>query len=119
MSFLTSLRMSSSRLVQSSYAIPATSAFHTTAMQRTLKESDKNRDDDVAVHYETEKHAHLEKAIDGGKAKWTEQLASNSEAHVKADRGDLDSESKDFQQMQELLKKAKTAGKHGQPVGGV
>ncbi|KAJ5636405.1 uncharacterized protein N7484_009718 [Penicillium longicatenatum] len=110
MSFLTSLRMSSGRLVQSSYAIPATSAFHTTAMQRGLKENDHNRDDDLAQHYESEKHAQMKKAKDGT-GKWTEGLASNSEAGVKADRGDLDTESKDFQQMQEQIKKGKAAGK--------
>ncbi|KAJ5746300.1 hypothetical protein N7520_011482 [Penicillium odoratum] len=109
MSFLTSLRMSSSRLVQSSYAIPATSAFHTTAVQRSLKETDKNRDN-LADHYESEKHAHLKKVKDG-LGKWTEVLASASEADVKADKGLLDTESKDFLQMQEQLKKGKAAGK--------
>ncbi|KAJ5803185.1 uncharacterized protein N7503_005635 [Penicillium pulvis] len=109
MSFLTSLRMSSGRLVQSSYAIPATSAFHTTAMQRGLKENDHNRDN-LAHHYESEKHIHVKKAQDGT-AKWTEVLASNSEADVKADRGDLDADDKDFQQMQEQLKKGREAAK--------
>ncbi|KAJ5938950.1 hypothetical protein N7466_002084 [Penicillium verhagenii] len=109
MSFLPSIRMSSSRLVQSTYAIPATSALHTTAVRRGLKENDKNRDE-LAQHYESEKHAHLKRAKEGT-GKWAENLASNSEAHVKADRGDLDTESKDFQKMEEQVRKNKAGGK--------
>ncbi|KAJ5279164.1 hypothetical protein N7478_004536 [Penicillium angulare] len=109
MSFLPSLRVSSRHLVRSSYAIPATSSFHTTAAQRGLKESDRNRDD-LPEHYESQKNQHVKKAKEGT-AKWDEELASNSEAHVKADRGDLDADSKDFQHMQEQVKKGKAAGK--------
>ncbi|KAJ5945605.1 hypothetical protein N7454_002444 [Penicillium verhagenii] len=100
MSFLPSLRMSSSRLVQATYAIPATSALHTTAVRRGLKENDQSQHsilffssrlskltsipdrDELAQHYESEKHAHLKKAKEGT-AKWAENLASNSEAHVR------------------------------------
>ncbi|KAJ5106745.1 hypothetical protein N7456_003420 [Penicillium angulare] len=108
MSFLPSLRVSSRHLVRSSYAIPATSSFHTTAA-RGLKENDTNRDD-LPEHYENQKNQQVKKAKEGT-AKWHEGLASNSEADVKADRGDLDTESHDFKHMQEQVKKGKEAGK--------
>lgn len=43
MSFLTSVRASTRRVVQSSRLLPPTSsAFHISAVQRTLKESDQS-----------------------------------------------------------------------------
>ncbi|KAJ5740308.1 hypothetical protein N7493_000180 [Penicillium malachiteum] len=109
MTSLASLRMASGRLVRLSNVIPATSSLHTTAARRSLKETDKSRDD-LSSHYEAEKADQLRKTKEGT-AKWREGLASNSEADVKADRGDLDADCKDFQQMQEQLKKEKAAGK--------
>ncbi|KAJ6036680.1 hypothetical protein N7540_000959 [Penicillium herquei] len=106
---LASLRMTSGRLARLSNTIPATSSLHTTAVRRGLKETDKNREN-LSSHYEAEKANQLKRTKDGT-AKWTEGLASNSEADVKADRGDLDADCKDFQQMQEQLKKGKAAGK--------
>jgi hypothetical protein len=81
MSFLTSIRAGSRRAMQTSYTIPSTPAFSTSAAQRTLKESDKNREDDLSTHYETEKERQL-KSSKEGKAEWNSDLASNSEAHV-------------------------------------
>jgi hypothetical protein len=43
MSFLTSIRAGSRRAMQTSYTIPSTPAFSTSAAQRTLKESDKSQ----------------------------------------------------------------------------
>ncbi|KAJ5587108.1 uncharacterized protein N7459_002873 [Penicillium hispanicum] len=102
MSFLTSARASARQLLQASYAVPATaSAFHGTAVSSSLKESDRNRED-LPEHYESHKE-HQVKTSKEGQAKWKAELASNSEADVKADRGELDSES-NFEQMQKGTK---------------
>ncbi|KAJ5697910.1 hypothetical protein N7488_011594 [Penicillium malachiteum] len=106
---LASLRMTSGRMARLSNVIPATSSLHTTAVRRSLKETDKSRDN-LSSHYEAEKADQLKRTKEGT-AKWREGLASNSEADVKADRGDLDADCKDFQQTQERLKKGKAAGK--------
>ncbi|KAJ5123248.1 hypothetical protein N7448_009345 [Penicillium atrosanguineum] len=102
MSFLTSIRAGSRRAMQTSYTIPSTSAFHTSAVQRTLKESDKNRDDLPNI-YETEKERQLKNSKEG-KAAWHSDLASDSEAQVKADRGETGEEDKSFEEMQEKTK---------------
>ncbi|KAJ6113534.1 hypothetical protein N7523_006851 [Penicillium sp. IBT 18751x] len=102
MSFLTSIRAGSRRAMQTSYTIPRTPAFHTSAVQRTLKESDKNRDD-LSNIYEAEKEQQL-KSTKEGKASWNQDLASNSEADIKADRGETGAEDKSFEEMQEKSK---------------
>lgn len=105
MSFLTSIRAGSRRAMQTSYIIPSTPAFSTSAAQRGLKESDKgqpppnilhmsisraklmkltkhtDRDDDLPNIYESEKERQL-KGSKEGKAEWNSDLASNSEAFV-------------------------------------
>lgn len=43
MSFLPTIRAGSRRAMQTSYTIPSTSAFHTSAARRTLKENDKSK----------------------------------------------------------------------------
>ncbi|OOQ88068.1 hypothetical protein PEBR_14813 [Penicillium brasilianum] len=103
MSFLTSVRASSRRVVPSSYALPSISTFHTSTPRYTLKESDKNRDD-LPDHYEAQKDQQL-KSRETGQAKWNSELASNSEADVKADRGECDSSDKAFQELQEKTKR--------------
>ncbi|KAJ5371082.1 uncharacterized protein N7496_007174 [Penicillium cataractarum] len=103
MSFLTSVRASSRRVVPSSYALPSMSKFHTSAPRCTLKESDKNRDD-LSGHYETQKDQQL-KSQKAGQGKWNAELASNSEADVKADRGEVESSDKAFQELQQKTKR--------------
>ncbi|KAJ5194968.1 uncharacterized protein N7498_008406 [Penicillium cinerascens] len=109
MTFLPAIRAGSRRAMQSSYTIPSTSAFHTSATRRTLKESDKNRDDLPNI-YESEKDRQL-KSTKEGKARWNAELASNSEADVKADRGETGAEDKDFEAMQERTKHIPNKGK--------
>ncbi|KAJ5246383.1 hypothetical protein N7468_001366 [Penicillium chermesinum] len=107
MSFLTAIRGGSRHLVQSTRVLPSTSAaFHTANVRQSLKESDKTDRDDLAEYYEAHKEEQL-KSTKEGKGKWKHELASNSEAEVKADRGELDPEDKGFQQMQEDVKKGR------------
>ncbi|KAJ5893732.1 hypothetical protein N7495_005423 [Penicillium taxi] len=96
MSFLPSIRTGSCRLAQSSYVIRSASTFHTTSAQRSLKagESDKSKD------------AQLKKAKEG-KAQWNDTLASDSEAEIKADRGEHGTTDKAFQQTEKKIKKQK------------
>jgi len=96
MSFLTSVRVSSRRVLPSSYVLPSLSTFHTSVPRCSLKESDKNRDD-LNSHYGAQKDQQL-KSHKAGQAKWNADLASNSEADVKADRGEVDSSDKAFQE---------------------
>lgn len=108
MSFLTSLRANSRRVMQSSSILPSTSSFHTTAARRTLKESDESScpyipdtfqpptsiqdprtnamaasadRDDLPNIYEAQKEDQV-KSSKEGKAKWKGELATNSEADV-------------------------------------
>ncbi|KAL4893520.1 hypothetical protein BDV59DRAFT_177533 [Aspergillus ambiguus] len=99
------------RLVQAAKPLPYTaiSSFHTSSFRPGLKESDHNRDDLHNV-YEAEKQDQL-KHTKEGKAKWKQELASNSEASVKADRGEVDSDSKDFNEMQKKTKHLPNQGK--------
>ncbi|PYH90265.1 hypothetical protein BO71DRAFT_361861 [Aspergillus ellipticus CBS 707.79] len=110
MSFLTTtLRTTTTHFRPSSLPLRPTytalSSLHTTAPRRGLKESDHNRDDDLGSHYDAHKHEQL-KSTKEGKAKWKQELASNSEASVKADRGEVDHEDKDFGSLQERTKGA-------------
>lgn len=63
-------------------------AFHTFPPRSALKESDntsKDRDS-LPEEYEAHKEEQLDLARKTGKGKWKHELASNSEAAVKADR---------------------------------
>ncbi|KAF4290724.1 hypothetical protein KXV50_001247 [Aspergillus fumigatus] len=102
MSFLTSVRASITHRVAIRPSYRAVSAFHNSPARLGLKESDGNRDD-LDSYYEAEKEDLL-KSTKEGKAKWKGELASNSEASVKADRGELDSDDKDFQSLQSRTK---------------
>ncbi|PWY89021.1 hypothetical protein BO70DRAFT_393539 [Aspergillus heteromorphus CBS 117.55] len=106
MSFLaplrTSLRPSISTLSLRPTTYPALSSLHTSAPRQGLKESDHNRED-LGTHYESHKHEQL-KSSKEGKAKWKQELASNSEASVKADRGEVDHEDGHFGSLQEKTK---------------
>ncbi|OQD76477.1 hypothetical protein PENDEC_c004G05073 [Penicillium decumbens] len=103
MSFLASIRAGSRRAMQSSYITPsATSGFQTSAARRTLKESDKNRDELPDV-YEAEKERQLKESKEG-KGHWNDELASNSEASVKADRDETGAEDVNVESMQERTK---------------
>jgi hypothetical protein len=103
MSFLTSVRASSRRVLPSSYVLPSVSTFHTFSPRCSLKENDRNRDD-LTSHYEAKKEQHL-KNQKAGQAKWDSDLASNSEADVKADRGECDASDKAFQEFQQKNKR--------------
>ncbi|KAJ5610945.1 methyltransferase domain family protein [Penicillium lagena] len=104
MSFLTSVRATSRSSLRPSYALSSLSSspFHSSAMRPTLKESDKNRDD-LPNFYEAQKNNQVENAKNG-KAKWNAELASVSEADVKADRGEIESTDKSWLEMQERTK---------------
>jgi hypothetical protein len=62
-----------------------------------------DREDDLSTHYETEKERQL-KSSKEGKAEWNSDLASNSEAHVKADRDETGASDKSFEEMQQKTK---------------
>ncbi|KAJ6139163.1 hypothetical protein N7471_005649 [Penicillium samsonianum] len=100
MSFLTSIRASSRQAIRTNFAVPA-STFHSSAA-RSLKEDDTRDREDLSNHYESHKQQGI-KDTKEGKGKWKSELASNSEAGVKADRGELDGDGS-FQELQEKTK---------------
>ncbi|BCS01900.1 uncharacterized protein AKAW2_60164A [Aspergillus luchuensis] len=110
MSFLTPIRATTLRLSRPAFAYTTTTtspaaaaaALHTSIPRPGLKESDHNRDD-LANIYEAEKHDQV-KSSKEGKAKWKQEIASDSEASVKADRGEVDSDDNNFGAMQERTK---------------
>ncbi|OQE27272.1 hypothetical protein PENSTE_c004G04363 [Penicillium steckii] len=107
MSFLSPIRGGTRQLpryLKSSSLRQTTVSLHTSTPRFTLKESDKNRDD-LPNLYESQKEAQLKKSKEG-KAHWEPDLASNSEADVKADRGELQGD-KAFQEVEEKNKKKK------------
>ncbi|KAJ5800215.1 uncharacterized protein N7518_002283 [Penicillium psychrosexuale] len=108
MSFLTSFRASSRQVIRTNLAVPA-STFHFSAA-RGLKEDDRDRDD-LSHHYESHKQEGLKNNKEGS-GKWKFELASNSEAEVKADRGELDADPP-FQEAQKEAKKAKQRSQKG------
>lgn len=147
MSFLTSVRATSRSTLRPTYALSShsSSAFHSSAIRPTLKESDKSKlpssstsnsqltlpldRDDLPNYYEAHKEEQVKNA-EKGKGKWSSELASNSEAEVspsflfllsmgclrikantnwlnqqvKADRGEIESDDKTFEGMQERTK---------------
>ncbi|KAJ5098194.1 hypothetical protein N7532_005195 [Penicillium argentinense] len=109
MSFLPSIRANARRVAQGTALRPTISTFHTSASRSTLKESDKNRDD-LPNLYESQKESQVKKSKEG-KGHWDPSLASNSEADIKADRGELGGGDKAFQELQqkEKAKKGKVA----------
>ncbi|CAI7581148.1 methyltransferase domain family protein [Penicillium manginii] len=105
MSFLTPLRNSTRQIPRSLFIRSTpTATIHTSAPRFSLKESDKNRDDLPNI-YEAQKVSQLKRAKEG-KGKWEPDLASNSEADVKADRGEVEHD-KAFQELQERQKAKK------------
>ncbi|CAI7648353.1 unnamed protein product [Penicillium glandicola] len=101
MSFLPSIRASSRQAIRTNFAAPAFT-FHSSAVRR-LNEDDRNREN-LSNHYESHKQQGIKDRKDG-KGKWMSELASNSEADVKADRGELDGDVS-FQEMQKKTKDA-------------
>ncbi|KAL2862252.1 uncharacterized protein BJX67DRAFT_366642 [Aspergillus lucknowensis] len=87
MSFLISVRATSRLSLRQTYP-SAASAFHTSAVRSGLKEGDQSRDELNNI-YEEEKQAQIKRHKEG-KGKWNQNLASNSEASVKADRGEIE-----------------------------
>ncbi|KAJ5497236.1 hypothetical protein N7463_009223 [Penicillium fimorum] len=99
MSFLPSIRASTRHAMRTNFAVPA-ATFHSSAA-RSLRENDKSRED-LPNHYEYHKQESL-KINKEGKGQWKSELASESEAEVKADRGELDDDVT-FKEMQEKTK---------------
>ncbi|KAL1863510.1 hypothetical protein Plec18170_000346 [Paecilomyces lecythidis] len=103
MSFLTTVSRAGlgSRLaLRPTYA--AASSFHSSAARSALNESDRNRDE-LDKEYEAQKEEQL-RSTKEGKAKWKQELASNSEASVKADRGEIDSNKDTIDKLQQDTK---------------
>ncbi|KAJ0273880.1 hypothetical protein COL922a_014593, partial [Colletotrichum nupharicola] len=61
-----------------------------------------DRDDELQAFYEEEKQRQI-KLHKEGKAKWNQNLASNSEASVKADRGEVNAK-ESFTDLQDRTK---------------
>ncbi|KAL2809000.1 hypothetical protein BJX63DRAFT_407286 [Aspergillus granulosus] len=102
MSFLTSVRATSRLSLRQPVAYQAgTSAFHTSAVWSGLKEGDHGRDE-LPNLYEEEKQSQLRQHKQG-KGKWNQNLASNSEASVKADREEINSK-ESFTDLQDRTK---------------
>lgn len=92
------------RQIPRSLSIRPAATIHTSVPRYTLKESDKNRDDLPNI-YEAHKDSQVKRAKEG-KGKWEPELASNSEADVKADRGEVEPD-KAFQELQQKEKAKK------------
>ncbi|OJJ65003.1 hypothetical protein ASPSYDRAFT_26968 [Aspergillus sydowii CBS 593.65] len=104
MSFLPSIRASTRLSLRpgSTAILPSTtSAFHTSAARSGLKEGDQSRDN-LNQHYESEKQGQIKRQKEG-QGKWNQNLASNSEASVKADRGEVQGK-EDFVDLQDKTK---------------
>ncbi|OKL57440.1 hypothetical protein UA08_07184 [Talaromyces atroroseus] len=94
----------------SSSSLSSRAAFSTSSIQRGLKESDKDRDN-LNVEYDSHKQENL-KNIKAGKAYWREELASESEAGVKADRGEASITENDIKGLkEEAVKGGGSAGR--------
>ncbi|KAJ5165930.1 hypothetical protein N7492_006226 [Penicillium capsulatum] len=102
MSFVAAFRAGARRLPLARYAPATSSSFHSTAIRAGLKENDKDREG-LSEHYEAQKDDQV-KSSKEGKAKWKAELASDSEADVKADRGEIDSNGENIGEMQEKTK---------------
>ncbi|KAF7592929.1 hypothetical protein BBP40_012251 [Aspergillus hancockii] len=96
MSFLTTVRSTITSRLALRPTTTLASTFHTSSIRPGLKESDHNRED-LHNHYESEKQEQLKSSKEGTN-KWKQELASNSEASVKADRGDLDEDASSLQE---------------------
>ncbi|KAF3482225.1 uncharacterized protein GIQ15_04984 [Arthroderma uncinatum] len=85
------------------------SLFHNTASVRALKEGDRHRDkEEVSSEVEKEKTEHLLRHKEG-QGKWNNNLASTSEADVKADRGEIDSV--EIEEMEKEIHRGKSVHK--------
>ncbi|EEQ91037.1 hypothetical protein RJZ56_007625 [Blastomyces dermatitidis] len=90
-------------------------AFHQSSTRNALKESDRNRDN-VKEAIRISKQEHNQQRKDGD-PRWHESLASVSEAHVKADRGEI---TEAAAEMEEQMRQAKMAGhKPASPSTGI
>ncbi|KAI9367385.1 hypothetical protein BJX61DRAFT_310826 [Aspergillus egyptiacus] len=88
MTLLPSIRATASATSRFVLRPAAVSAFHTSAARPGLKEGDQSRDQINNV-YEEEKQGNVKRQKEG-QGKWNQNLASNSEASVKADRGEIE-----------------------------
>jgi len=82
---------------------PARRAFSQTACARVLKEGNLGHE---GRHEEIDKHTrdNLEKQKEG-KGQWKDELASESESAVKADRGEIDASEDTIRKLQEETEK--------------
>ncbi|MCJ1311304.1 hypothetical protein MMC25_004975 [Agyrium rufum] len=89
MSFLTRAIRSIPRTSVLSSSVPARS-FHVTTFRAALSETDRHRDDEeTKEHIETHKQDQLQKQKEG-KGHWKQELASQSEAALAADKEDVE-----------------------------
>ncbi|MCJ1484790.1 hypothetical protein MMC06_004963 [Schaereria dolodes] len=100
MSFLTKtlVRPLSNLNASRSLAINASRPFHLSSARAALSENDRHRED---VHHEIDHHKNdqLEKQKQG-KGHWKKELASQSEASIKADRGEIDASEDSIKDLQ-------------------
>ncbi|KAL1998853.1 hypothetical protein VTN02DRAFT_5487 [Thermoascus thermophilus] len=89
-------------LARRSAYVVASASFHSSAARSTLKEDDRNRDG-LHEEYEVHKQDQLRSSKDG-RAKWKQELASNSEASIKADRGEIDASQSSIESLQQATK---------------
>ncbi|MCJ1445856.1 MAG: hypothetical protein MMC23_006361 [Stictis urceolatum] len=94
-------------------ARPATRAFSLSARRTALSESDHHDDSDARkAKIDTHKEESLKQSKDGS-GKWKKELASNSEAAVKADRDEIDATEENIAKLQEETTQAVAAEKKG------
>jgi len=80
--------------------------LHRSSVRPTLNESDKNRED-MDKEYVFHKEEMLRQAKEG-KGAWKQELASNSEAAIKADRGEIEIEDKHEEYVEKVKKEPPT-----------
>lgn len=81
--------------------VAARSSFHTSSARRALSESDHTDDHPDrpgTIDHHKEEQLKKQKA---GKGHWVKELASNSEAAVKADRDEIDATQENIEKLQE------------------
>lgn len=104
MSFLTrpvtrsAPRWSPSRALR---VLPASRQFHLTSLRSALSESDHSRheSEDRSGEIDHHKNDQLQKQKEG-KGHWKQELSSNSEAAIKADRDEIHSVEEDINKLQ-------------------
>ncbi|MCJ1465045.1 hypothetical protein MMC07_003660 [Pseudocyphellaria aurata] len=88
-------------LSRATIVLPASRQFHITSLRSALSESDHSRheSEDRSGEIERHKNDQLQKQKDG-KGHWKQELSSNSEAALKADREKVKSAEEDIAKLQ-------------------